>query len=173
MLIRVCFGNLWVNKVNVSFLACLLGVSFPLNLKNLVEQLKLLNLENKNKTYVQLYRFGINGLSQGAIIEEKVQNCGVVHPNMQLSSFLCAQEKVLYNSHFQSWALAIVLTSFRNEKCHFYIIHQVTVVSFSNKPVPKDAHFYSEIGLDLTFLYTPQTPNARSGLILGAQSQIF
>ena len=40
----VCFGNLWVNKVSVRFL-------------------QQLDLKNKNKTEVQLYRFGINGLS--------------------------------------------------------------------------------------------------------------
>ena len=43
MLTIVCFGDLWVSKVNVRF----------------VQQL---DLKNKNKTSVQFHRFGINGL---------------------------------------------------------------------------------------------------------------
>ena len=42
MLTIVCFGNLCVNKVSF---------------------LQQLNLKNKNKTLVQLYRLGINGLN--------------------------------------------------------------------------------------------------------------
>ena len=43
MLTIVCFGDWWVNKVSVGFL----------------QQLDL-----KNKTWVELYRFGINWLSK-------------------------------------------------------------------------------------------------------------
>ena len=43
MLTIVCFGDLWIKKVSSSFL----------------QQLDL-----KNITWVQLYRFGINGLIQ-------------------------------------------------------------------------------------------------------------
>ena len=43
MLTTSCFGDLWVNKVSVSY-----------------EQ--QLDLKNKYKPQVQLYRFGINGL---------------------------------------------------------------------------------------------------------------
>ena len=43
MLTIACFGDLWVNKVSAGFL-------------------QQLDLKNKNKTWVQLYRFGINGL---------------------------------------------------------------------------------------------------------------
>ena len=43
MLTIVCFGDLWINKVIISFL-------------------QQLDLEIETKTQVQLYRFGINGL---------------------------------------------------------------------------------------------------------------
>ena len=43
MLTIVSYGDLWVNKVNISFL-------------------QQLDLKNKNKTKVQLYLLGINGL---------------------------------------------------------------------------------------------------------------
>ena len=45
MLTIVCFGDLLVNKVSVSFL-------------------QQMDIKNKNKSYVQLYRFVINGLSK-------------------------------------------------------------------------------------------------------------
>ena len=41
---NVPLGNLWVNKINISFL-------------------QQLDLKNKNETKVQLYLFGINGLT--------------------------------------------------------------------------------------------------------------
>ena len=40
----VCLGDLWIKKISISFL-------------------QQLDLKNKNKTLVQLYRFGINGLN--------------------------------------------------------------------------------------------------------------
>ena len=48
MLTIVRFGDLWFNKVSISFL-------------------QQLNPKNNNKTKVQLYRFGINGLRQDSI----------------------------------------------------------------------------------------------------------
>ena len=48
----VCFGDIWVNKVSISFL-------------------QQLDLKNKNKTKVQLHRFDINGLKW----KQKIVSC--------------------------------------------------------------------------------------------------
>ena len=52
MLTIVCFGDLWVSKVIVSFL-------------------QQLDLKNKYKPKVQLYRFGVNGLTHSILTAEQ------------------------------------------------------------------------------------------------------
>ena len=60
MLTMVCFGDLWVNKVSISFL-------------------KQLDRKNKNKTWVQLYRFGINGLIHLWLVPSAMPRMRVFH----------------------------------------------------------------------------------------------
>ena len=72
MLTIVCFGDFRVNKISISFL-------------------QQLDLKNKNKTIVQLYRFGFNGFNLDT--EERVydtRNC----PGLLPRKDVCRQIKL-------------------------------------------------------------------------------